>query len=91
MVRKDSPFQSFEELVAYAKANRGKLKVGTVGKFTGDHLFLMQIEKLTGASFTQVPYPGGARPRPLCSAVKWTAISAPRPTFFVWKAPVVWL
>lgn len=64
MVRKDSPFQSFEELVAYAKANPGKLKVGTVGKFTGDHLFLMQIEKLTGASFTQVPYPGGGKAAP---------------------------
>lgn len=64
MVRKDSPFKSLEELVTYAKANPGKLKVGTVGKFTGDHLFLMQIEKLTGTKFTQVPYPGGGKAAP---------------------------
>lgn len=64
MVRNDSPFKTFAELVDYAKANPGKLKVATVGKFTGDHLFLMQIEKLTGTKFTQVPYPGGGKAMP---------------------------
>lgn len=64
MVREDSAFQSFAELLDYAKANPGKLKVGTVGKLTGDHLFLMQIERLTGATFAQVPYTGGGKVAP---------------------------
>ena len=64
MVKQDSQFKNFADLINYAKANPGKLKVGTVGKFTGDHLFLMQIEKLTGAKFTQVPYPGGGKAAP---------------------------
>ncbi len=64
MVREDSPFKTFAELVDYARANPGKLKVATVGRFTGDHLFLLQIEKLTGTKFTQIPYPGGGKAAP---------------------------
>ncbi len=51
MVKENSKFKTLEELVNYAKANPGKLKVGTVGKFTG-------------AKFTQVPYPGGGKAAP---------------------------
>lgn len=64
MVREDSPFKTFAELIAYAKANPGKVTVATVGKLTGDHLFLLQIEKVTGAKFTQVPYSGGGKASP---------------------------
>lgn len=64
MVREDSPFKTFAELIEHAKANPGTVKVGTVGKLTGDHLFLMQIEKLTGAKFAQVPYTGGGKVAP---------------------------
>ena len=51
-------------MIEYAKANPGKVKAATVGKLTGDHLFLMQIEKLTGAKFTQVPYSGSGKAIP---------------------------
>ena len=64
MVPEDAPYKTFKDLIEYAKANPGKVKVATVGKLTGDHLFLMQIEKLTGAKFTQVPYPGGSKAAP---------------------------
>ncbi len=64
MVREDSKFKTFKELIDYAKANPNKLTVGTVGKLTGDHLFLMQIEKATGAKFVQVPYSGGGKAAP---------------------------
>ena len=84
IVSEKSPFKSFGELIEYAKANPGKVKVATVGKLTGDHLFLMQIEKLTGAKFTQVPA-AAKRPR-RCSAAKWTAISLPHPTSCVCRA-----
>lgn len=64
MVRADRPWKSFGELVAYAKSNPGKVRVATVGKLSGDHLFLMQIEKATGAQFTQVPYAGSGKAIP---------------------------
>lgn len=64
MVPEASPYKTFKELVDYARANPGKLKVATVGKLTGDHLFLMQIEKLTGATFTQIPYSGSGKAIP---------------------------
>ncbi|WP_308774580.1 tripartite tricarboxylate transporter substrate binding protein [uncultured Bilophila sp.] len=64
MVPEDGPYKTFKDLIEYAKANPGKIKVATVGKLTGDHLFLMQIEKLTGAKFTQVPYSGSGKAIP---------------------------
>lgn len=64
MVPESSPHKTFKDLIEYAKANPGKVKVATVGKLTGDHLFLMQIEKLTSAKFTQVPYSGSGKAIP---------------------------
>ena len=64
MVPEASPYKTYKDLIDYAKANPGKLKVATVGKLTGDHLFLMQIEKLTGATFTQIPYSGSGKAIP---------------------------
>ncbi len=64
MVREDSKWKTLKEFLDYAKANPKKVTVATVGKLTGDHLFLMQVENLTGAEFTQVPYPGGGKAIP---------------------------
>ena len=64
MVPEAGPHKTFKDLIAYARANPGKVKVATVGRLTGDHLFLMQIEKLTGAKFTQVPYSGSGNAIP---------------------------
>ncbi len=64
MVPENGPYKTLKDLIDYARANPGKIKVATVGKLTGDHLFLLQIEKLTGAKFTQVPYPGSGKAIP---------------------------
>ena len=64
MARADSPWKTFAELIAFARANPGKVRVATVGKLSGDHLFLMQIEKATGAKFAQVPYAGSGKAIP---------------------------
>ena len=64
MVPEAGPHKTFKDLIAYAKANPGKVKVATVGRLTGDHLFLMNVEKLTGAKFTQVPYSGSGKAIP---------------------------
>ena len=36
MVPEDGPYKTFKDLIEYAKANPGKVKVATVGKLTGD-------------------------------------------------------
>ncbi len=64
MVKEDSKFKTMQDLIDYAKKNPGKVTVGTVGKLTGDHLFLMQIEEAAGVKFVQVPYPGSGKVSP---------------------------
>ncbi|WP_295551510.1 tripartite tricarboxylate transporter substrate binding protein [uncultured Pseudacidovorax sp.] len=48
--------QSVAELVAYGKANPGKLNFGSGGKGTSGHLCLELLQNRTGARFTHVPY-----------------------------------
>lgn len=56
MVSEDGPYKTFKDPIEYVKANSGKVGAATVSKFTGDHLFLVQVEELIGTKFTQVPY-----------------------------------
>lgn len=64
IVHKDSKWKNLKEFMDDARANPGKLTAGTVGKFTGDHMFLMKFEFATGLKFTQVPYSGGGKAIP---------------------------
>lgn len=64
IVHEDSPWKTLEEFMDHARANPGAVTVATVGKFTGDHLFLMEFEDATGLKFTQVPYSGGGKAIP---------------------------
>ncbi len=61
MVHKDSQFKTLDDLIRQAKKNPGTVTAATSGKFTGDHLFLMDFEAKTGAKFAQVPYSGGGK------------------------------
>ena len=54
----DSPYKTVQELVNFAKANPGKLSYGTPGNYTGNHIAMAALEKLTGAKFTHVPFKG---------------------------------
>ena len=58
-VQAESPWKTFAELVDYAKQNPGKLRVGTIGVGSVDHLNLEIIQSITGAQFTHVPFKGG--------------------------------
>ncbi|HEX2649642.1 MAG TPA: tripartite tricarboxylate transporter substrate binding protein [Burkholderiales bacterium] len=51
-----TPFRSFQELIAYAKANPGKLNYAT-GNTTGIVSFI-QMNSLAGIEMTHVPYKG---------------------------------
>jgi tripartite-type tricarboxylate transporter receptor subunit TctC len=51
---------SLQELVAYAKANPGRLNYSSAGKASPGHLTAEFFARQTGASFTHVPYKGNA-------------------------------
>ncbi|MBN1837188.1 MAG: tripartite tricarboxylate transporter substrate binding protein [Spirochaetales bacterium] len=59
-VLKSSPYQTLDELVAYAKAHPGEITVGGSGTHSGHHLALLQLQYLTGAEFTYIPSTGAA-------------------------------
>jgi tripartite-type tricarboxylate transporter receptor subunit TctC len=54
-----TPFNSVAELVAYAKANPGKLNYSTGGAGTLPHLTAELFKQLTGTDIVHVPYKGG--------------------------------
>jgi tripartite-type tricarboxylate transporter receptor subunit TctC len=53
------PFKSVAELVAYAKANPGKLNYSTGGSGTIPHLAAELFKRATGTDIVHVPYKGG--------------------------------
>lgn len=57
-VRKDIPVNSIPELIAYAKANPGKLNYGSSGIGGPVHLGILQFLDLAGIEMTHIPYKG---------------------------------
>ena len=57
-VRNSLPAGSLKELIAYAKANPGKLTFATQGPGSTAHLSAAQLEVLTGIKMVPVPYRG---------------------------------
>jgi tripartite-type tricarboxylate transporter receptor subunit TctC len=55
------PVRTIQELVAYAKANAGKVTVGVPGNGTLGHITALLLEKELGISLTSVPYRGTAQ------------------------------
>ena len=53
-----APFDSFKGLVAYARANPGKVNFGTFGEGGSSHQLLEAIQHGTGTRITNVPYKG---------------------------------
>ena len=60
VVKADSPFKSFQDLIAYAKANPGKLSYGTPGTGTSLHLAMEEIAVKANVQFLHVPFKGQA-------------------------------
>ena len=54
------PIQTGTDLVAYAKANPGKVSFGSAGNGSCNHLFGELLKSLTGAPMQHVPYKGSA-------------------------------
>jgi tripartite-type tricarboxylate transporter receptor subunit TctC len=60
------PAKSLPEFIAYAKANPGKINIGSFGVRTVSHLTIEMLKTATGIEFQHVPYTGGA---PMLAAV----------------------
>ena len=54
------PASSWAELLAYAKANPGKLNIANSGVGSIQHLTAIVVQKKRGIDWTHVPYRGGA-------------------------------
>ena len=60
IVHPSVPAGSLGELIAYAKANPGKLNYASAGKASPGHLTAEFFSRRSGAAFTHVPYKGNA-------------------------------
>ncbi len=63
-VKKDAPWKTPQELISYAKANPGKVRVGHPGIGTIPHLDAEQLKMMAGIELTTVPFAGGAESVP---------------------------
>lgn len=57
-VKANSPFQTWQEMIAYARANPGKLNYTTSGIGTTNHLAMESIQEKEGVQLTHVPFRG---------------------------------
>jgi tripartite-type tricarboxylate transporter receptor subunit TctC len=64
VVRADAPWKTIGQFVADAKANPGKMRIGTPGEGTSSHLNLEEFMAKTGAKMTHVPYGGWGQSSP---------------------------
>lgn len=55
--------KDLKDLVAYAKANPGKVTYGTTGIGSDDHLAALSFERLAGVKMKHVPFQGSAKMR----------------------------
>jgi tripartite-type tricarboxylate transporter receptor subunit TctC len=60
VVKSDSPFKTFQDLITYARANPGKLSYATPGTGTSLHLAMEEIAVKAGVQFLHIPYKGYA-------------------------------
>jgi tripartite-type tricarboxylate transporter receptor subunit TctC len=57
-VNPSGPFKSVKELIAYARANPGKINFASGGTGSGNHLATEHFMQMTGIRMTHVPYKG---------------------------------
>ncbi len=58
VVNPDLPVNTVKELIAYAKANPGKLSYGSGGVGAPHHLYMELFKSMTGTQMAHVPYKG---------------------------------
>lgn len=63
-VRTESEYKTIQDLLADAKANPGKIRVGSPGEGTTSHLNLEELMAKTGTKMIHVPFQGWAQSSP---------------------------
>ena len=63
-VRAESPYRNVQDMVAEAKTDPGKVRVGSPGEGTASHLSLEQFMVEAGVRVTHVPYQGWGQSGP---------------------------
>jgi tripartite-type tricarboxylate transporter receptor subunit TctC len=58
LVRTDSPWKTFEDLLTHAKNNPGKIRYGTSGPTSGTHIAMAAIARERGVNWVHVPFQG---------------------------------
>jgi len=76
-----SPFKSLADLIAYAKANPGKINMATTGPATSPAIAVSQLNAIAGINIIPVPYKGSG---PAAAAVASGQVQAG----FVWLPSV---
>jgi len=64
VVQTDARWKNIQEFIAEAKANPGKMRVGSPGEGTSSHLNLEELMYVTGTRMTHVPYRGWGESSP---------------------------
>lgn len=79
VVHPSVPAKTIKELIAYAKANPGKLNYGSGGNGTNTHMGAELFKSLTGTFMTHIPYRGGgaALQDVLAGQVQWMVTALP--------------
>lgn len=60
VVAENTPWKTLADVVAYAKANPGKVQIGASGAGSSGHVATRFLELKSGAEFTFVPFKGGS-------------------------------
>ncbi len=76
-----SPFKTFADFIAYAKANPAKVNMATTGPATSPAIAVSQLNSLAGTTIVPVPYNGSG---PAATAVAGAQVQAG----FVWLPSV---
>jgi len=58
--KSDAPWKTLKEMVAYAKANPGKIRGGSAGIGSISHIMLEELKRAAGVDITHVPFAGSA-------------------------------
>src|SRR3954468_21151090 len=59
-VHTDSEIRNLKDLADYARANPGKVTVGSTGIGSDDHLLMLMFERAAGVKMTHIPFKGSA-------------------------------
>jgi tripartite-type tricarboxylate transporter receptor subunit TctC len=78
VVNAKSPYKTFDDLIADAKARPGKIDYASSGKGDSHHMTMEHMMRATGVKFNEIPYKGGA---PAALAVATGEVQA------AWLAP----